>query len=142
VGIASSGLTISNIHRWYLTLTPPPLNPPSWVFAPVWSTLYLLMGISAWLIWRQAELPRRPRRALLAWGWQLGLNAIWAPVFFGLHQIAAALAVVLALFAAVAWTLVKFLPLSRTAGLLLVPYLAWVGFASYLNAGFWWLNHT
>jgi tryptophan-rich sensory protein len=102
--------------------------------------LYVLMAIAAWLVWRQHEPWRRSRSALTLWSLQLAVNSAWTPVFFGLHQIAAGLAVMVAMLAAIAWTITRFWPLNRLAGALLLPYLAWVSFATYLNAGFWWLN--
>lgn len=121
---------------WYLSLTAPPGTPPSWLFAPIWTVLYLLMGVAAWLVWCQPG----HRRALLLWGWQLLLNAIWNPVFFGLHAPGAALAIILALVMLLGVTIVAFARVSRPAALLLLPYFAWACYASYLNAGFWWLN--
>jgi tryptophan-rich sensory protein len=98
------------------------------------------MAVAAWLVWR---LPAGAggQLALTFWGVQLAVNALWTPVFFGLRLIAPALGVVIFLFAAVAITCGAFWRLNRPAAILLMPYLAWVGFASYLNAGFWWLNH-
>jgi tryptophan-rich sensory protein len=141
VGASGSGITATNVHHWYLSLSPPPLTPPNWLFGPVWGVLYVLMGVAAWLIWRQADLFSQQRRALAAWGWQLGINALWVPVFFGLHLMVPALGVILVLAGAITLTIRKFWPLSRVAALLMLPYLAWAGFATYLNAGFWWLNH-
>jgi tryptophan-rich sensory protein len=141
VGICASFPVAMNVHNWYLTLKPPPLNPPNWLFAPVWAVLYVMMGVAAWLVWRQPDVQSRHHKALTVWGWQLALNALWTPVFFGLHLLLAAFAVICALFAMVAVTIFRCIPLNKGAVLLLAPYLAWVGFASYLNGGYWWLNH-
>lgn len=141
VGVSGSFATAMNIHHWYLSLTPPPLNPPNWLFGPVWTVLYVMMGTAAWLVWRLPDVQSRDHGALTAWGWQLAINALWAPVFFGLHLILLGLAVVLGMFAAISITILRFRPLSGKAALLMLPYLAWTGFAAYLNAGFWWLNH-
>ncbi len=139
VGLEAARFTIPSISGWYAGLIRPPLSPPNWLFGPVWTALYALMAVAAWLIWR---LPADSggEVALTFWGVQLAVNALWTPVFFGLRLIAPALAVVLLLFAAVALTCGAFWRLNRPAAILLMPYLAWVGFASYLNAGFWWLN--
>jgi len=130
-GIATAG----GVKTWYLTLVRPPLTPPEWIFGPVWTTLYVMMGTAAWLVWRRGR-----RDALRLWGWQLLANAIWSPVFFALHSPGAALAVILALLLLVAMTAYTFVHIHRGAGLLMMPYLGWVCFATYLNVGFWWLN--
>ncbi len=140
VGFSAAGITFTNVATWYAILVHPPLSPPNWLFGPVWTVLYVLMAIAAWLVWRQHEPWRRSRSALTLWSLQLAVNSAWTPVFFGLHQIAAGLAVMVAMLAAIAWTITRFWPLNRLAGALLLPYLAWVSFATYLNAGFWWLN--
>ena len=138
VGVAGGGVTAVNVRAWYMSLSPPPATPPNAVFAPVWTLLYAMMAVAAWLVWRHPDGHRRG--ALALWGWQLLLNAAWAPLFFGLHLILPALGVILALLVLVALTVAKFLRVDRAAALLMLPYLAWVGFAGYLNAGFWWLN--
>ncbi len=132
-------ITAQSVGTWYQDLAKPAFNPPDWLFAPVWTTLYLLMAVSAWRVWRQAGL-RGGRTALVAFGVQLALNLVWSTAFFGLRMPGAALVVVLLLLAAIAVTLRLFWTADRTAGLLLVPLLAWVGFATVLNAAIWWLN--
>ena len=139
VGISGGGVMAVSVRAWYLSLNPPPATPPNAVFAPVWMVLYVLIAIAAWLVWRHPEGERRG--ALTLWGWQLLLNAVWAPLFFGLHLMLPALGVIGALLVAVALTVRRFLAVDRAAALIMLPYLAWVGFAGYLNAGFWWLNH-
>ncbi len=133
-------VTASSIGTWYAGLERPPGNPPNAVFGPVWTLLYALMGIAFALIWHRAPAGPAKRRALAAFAVQLVLNLAWTPVFFGLHQLAAALAVIGLLLLAILVTLFRFFPLDRTAGILLVPYLLWVGYATYLNAGFLVLN--
>jgi len=137
---AVGGLVQTGSAGWYRGLVKPPFNPPAWVFGPVWTLLYLMMAVAAWRVW-----PLRPRPGgRLAVGLflgQLALNAAWTPVFFGLHRIAAALGVLLALWAALGACVVAFLRLDRLAGQLLLPYWAWVSFAGILNASLWWLNH-
>jgi benzodiazapine receptor len=123
---------------WYRELPRPSWAPPGWVFGPVWITLYALMGLAAWLVWR-AQPSSAARRAALAWfAAQLALNAAWTPVFFGLRSLAGGLAVIVALWAAIAVTIVRFRPVSAAAAWLLAPYLAWVTFAGALNAALWW----
>lgn len=115
--------------------------PPAFVFAPVWATLYASIGVSAWLVWRRMDVAaHRKRAALLAWGWQLGANAVWPPVFFGLHAPGAGFLVLTVLLVAVAVTIRAFWRLDRAAALLLVPYFGWCCFATYLDVGFWRLN--
>ncbi len=142
-GAATGAVTAGNIASWYRPLVRPPGAPPDWVFAPVWTVLYVAMGVAAWRVWRLgAGTPERRRGydALLLWGWQLAINALWPAVFFGLHAPAAGLAVILALLALIGLTIRAFARIDRPAAALLVPYLAWCGYATYLNAGFWWLN--
>jgi tryptophan-rich sensory protein len=140
VCVAGSGMTLRDVHLWYLSLTPPPFCPPDWVFAPVSLCLGILIALAAWLIWRQPDVRWAHHRALTVWGWQLGVSALWTPLFFGLHLVLPALAVATALFAGVLLTVVKFRRLNVVAAALMLPSLAWIGFSVYLNAGFWWLN--
>ncbi len=122
---------------WYTTLTRPPLNPPAWVFGPVWSMLYLAMAVAAWRVWRTGPGRSLP---LVFWGVQLGLNALWSALFFGAHRMGLALVEILLLWAAIAVTTLLFFRAQSGAGWLMVPYLLWVSFAAYLNAGYWYLN--
>ncbi len=140
VGFSAAGITFDNVLSWYAGLARPPLSPPNWLFGPVWTVLYVLMAVSAWLVWRQREPWRRSRSALTFWCLQLAVNSAWTPVFFGLHQLAAGLAVMVVMLSAVVTTILRFWPVNRLAGAMLLPYLGWVSFATYLNAGFWWLN--
>lgn len=138
VGTASGGVTAHAVRTWYLSLTRPPLTPPGWVFGPVWTVLYVLIGIAGWLAWRR----NGAGRAIRLWGWQLLVNALWSPAFFGLHQPGLALAVIAVMLLLIALTIRAFFRLSRRAAWLMAPYFAWTCFAAYLNAGFWWLNHA
>ena len=133
-------ITASSIGSWYAALERPPGVPPNAVFGPVWSVLYALMGISFALIWHRAPSGPTKRHALAAFFIQLLLNLAWTPVFFGAHQLAAALVVIVLLILAIVVTIVRFRPLDRLAAGLLVPYLLWVCYATYLNAGFAVLN--
>ena len=119
------------LDSWYDGLDKPSFNPPSWVFGPVWTTLYLLMAVAAWLVWRSDD--RRRRTALALFGLQLALNAVWSPLFFGARRPGWALAELALLWVAVAATASWFWVIDRRAGALLVPYLAWVSFAAVLN---------
>jgi len=129
-------MTARSVQGWYLSLVRPPLTPPNFLFGPVWSVLYLMIGVAGWLVWRR----QGAGRALRIWGWQLAVNAAWSPVFFGLQRIGLALAVAAALVATVALTVRAFARVHRPAAWMMAPYLAWTCFAAYLNAGFWWLN--
>lgn len=125
--------------EWYAGLNKPSWNPPSWVFGPAWTLLYTLMAVAAWLVWKQGGWGRQ-RRPLVLYFIQLALNAAWTPVFFGAHQMGAALAVIMALWLAILLTLISFWRVRLSAGLLLVPYLAWVTFATTLNFTLWRMN--
>ncbi len=138
-GVVGSFFTISSVGTWYNTLVHPPLNPPSWVFGPVWTTLYILMGLAAFLVWRDGRRASR-RRALVVFCLQLALNALWSVVFFGMHWPLGGLVVIAAMWLAIVWTMLLFAKVSRPAVRLLWPYLAWVSFASYLNLAIWLLN--
>jgi len=140
---AISGLggwaTAGSVSTWYPTLAKPSFNPPNWVFAPVWSTLYLMIALAGWRAWRRSGGAER-RLALTAYGVQLGLNLSWSFVFFGAQLIGPALAVIVALLAAILVNARLFWRIDRAAGALLVPYAAWVAFATLLNAALWRLN--
>ncbi len=136
---AGSAWTSSSVDTWYAQLHKPALNPPNWIFGPVWSVLYLCMATSAWLVWRVAGWSGG-RYALVLFFVQLGLNVTWSALFFGLRLPGAALVEVLVLLLAIIATAISFLPFSRTAFWLLIPYAAWVSFASHLNAEIWRLN--
>jgi translocator protein len=124
---------------WYAQLDKPSWNPPGWIFGPVWTALYTMMAIAAWLVWRRGGFAGAPV-ALALFGAQLVLNAMWSWLFFGLHRPALALVDIVALLVAIAATIVAFWQHSRPAALLLVPYLGWVGFATALNLTLWRLN--
>ena len=125
--------------EWYAALRKPSWNPPGWIFGPVWSALYTMMAVAAWLVWQRGGFvaQRRPLALFLA---QLGLNAAWTPLFFGLHWPGVAFAEILLLGLAIAWTITLFWRVQRAAAYLLMPYLAWVSFAAVLNGTLWRLN--
>ena len=125
--------------EWYAALQKPSWNPPGWIFGPVWSALYAMMAVAAWLVWRRGGFATQRRPLALFLG-QLTLNAAWTPLFFGLHRPGIAFAEIILLWLAIAATLVVFRPVNRVAAWLLAPYLAWVGFAAVLNFTLWRLN--
>jgi len=124
---------------WYEELQKPAWNPPGWIFGPVWTVLYATMAVAAWMIWRRGGF-RAQRRALLLFLTQLALNAVWTPLFFGLHDPALAFVDIVLLWIALAATIAAFWPVHRGAAMLLGPYLAWVSFAAFLNFTIWQLN--
>ena len=131
--------TAASVGTWYQVLHKPSFNPPDWIFAPVWSALYLMIAIAGWRVWRRAA-GNEARLALTAYAVQLALNLSWSFVFFGARLIGPALAVIAALLAAILANAFLFWRLERAAGALLVPYAAWVCFATLLNAALWRLN--
>ena len=137
VGGVSGYFTAGGVRDWFPTLVKPSFNPPSWVFAPVWTLLYIMMGVAAWLVWRQGG---DVNFALALFFIQLTLNFLWSFLFFNLHRLDLALIDITTLWIGIAATLFAFWQIDTRAGLLLVPYLAWVSFASLLNASFWRLN--
>lgn len=139
-GVIGSVFTISAIPTWYAMLAKPALNPPAWVFGPVWTTLYLLMGIAAFLVWRNGWDGKGVKAALSLFAIQLILNALWSILFFGLHTPAWALVEIIAMWVVIVATIVAFAKISRPAAWLLVPYILWVSFALYLNWSIWRLN--
>ncbi len=132
-----SRATIPQLRAWYPSLRKPSWNPPNGVFGPVWTVLYLAMAIAAWLVWRRSG---DVAAALVLFAVQLTLNVAWSAVFFGERNVHRALVVIVALWLAIAATLVAFWPIDPVAGALLLPYLAWVTFASFLNRAIARLN--
>ena len=125
-GVIGSYFTISSIPTWYATLNKPIFSPPNWVFAPVWTTLYTLMGISLYLVWKKKKAPS------IFWI-QLFLNTTWSIIFFGMRNPALALVDIVVLWVAILITIKSFSKVNRLAGQLLIPYLFWVSFATVLN---------
>jgi translocator protein len=125
--------------EWYGTLKKPFWNPPGWIFGPVWAVLYTMMAVAAWLVWRQGGWGKQ-RKPLLIFLAQLAFNALWTPLFFGLHRPGVAFAEILLLWLAIAWTIAAFWRVRRAAAWLLTPYLVWVSFATMLNFVLWRLN--
>ena len=124
---------------WYAQLRKPTWRPPNWLFAPVWTVLYLMIALAGWLVWHAAGF-FGAGLALSLYAVQLLLNAAWTPVFFGLHRLDLGFAVIILLWLSIAATITAFAPVSAAAAWLMVPYLAWVSFASLLNFAVWQLN--
>ncbi len=139
-GIIGSVFTTPSIAGWYAGIIKPTLNPPAWVFGPVWTILFALMGIAAFLIWKKGLDRRDVRIALCIFIVQLVLNTLWSVIFFGFHSPAGALVEIVFLWLAIIATIIAFTKISRPAAWLLVPYILWVSFAVYLNYAIWVLN--
>lgn len=141
-GVIGGVFTASSVETWYATLSKPAFNPPNWLFSPVWITLYALMGIALFLVWRRGFPAEGVRSAISLFAVQLGLNTIWSILFFGLQWPLIAFIEILVLWGFILITLLKFAKISKAAGFLLVPYLLWVSFASVLNFFLWYLNRS
>jgi tryptophan-rich sensory protein len=139
VGGIGGFATSTSVREWYPLLEKPSWTPPDSLFGPVWTALYIMMGIAAWLVWRDAE-PTARRPALLIFGIQLVLNAAWSVLFFGMRNPGLAAIEIVALWWAIVATMVSFSRIRPLAAGLLAPYLAWVTFASALNFAIWHLN--
>jgi tryptophan-rich sensory protein len=139
-GLLGSLVTITGSGSWYESLVKPAFNPPSWVFAPAWTTLYILMGIALFLVIMEGRKGSDVRIPLVLFGIQLVLNAIWSFAFFGLESPLAGVIVILLLWVFIAATMVTFYPVRKLATVLLIPYILWVSFASVLNYSIYILN--
>ena len=139
-GAIGSIFTRQAIPTWYATLEKPVFNPPNWLFAPVWTLLYIMMGIAAFLVWRKGLENRQVRVALIVFLVQLVLNALWSVAFFGLESPLFGVVVIAALWVAILLTVLKFYRISLAASALMWPYLLWVTFAAVLNSSIWLLN--
>ncbi len=139
-GAIGSIFTADAIPGWYATLNKPSFNPPNWLFGPVWTALYIMMGISLFLIWKEGTGNTLVRPALTIFIAQLILNLLWSIVFFGMQSISGGLVIIILLWIAIVFTITKFYKISSVAGILLIPYLLWVTFASVLNFFFYRLN--
>ena len=135
-GALGAAVTAPAIPGWYAGLAKPSFNPPNWLFAPVWTALYILMAIAAWLVWRRGNA----RTPLMLFALQLVLNSIWSLLFFDRHRIDLALIDIVLLLGTIVVTALAFRRRSAIAALLLMPYLAWVSFATVLNFAIWRLN--
>jgi tryptophan-rich sensory protein len=131
--------TTPEIEGWYKTIEMPSWNPPDYIFGPVWTTLYVMMAVAAWMVWKQDGF-KAAAAPLMLFAVQLGLNVAWSWIFFGMHQPGWAFAEIVILWLAIVATTIAFFQKSKVAGGLMVPYLAWVSFASVLNFTIWRLN--
>lgn len=142
VGAVSGTATVQSVSSWYPTLAKPPFNPPAWIFGPVWTMLYIMMGVAAFVVWQRGWGSAGVRAAITAFAVQLVLNGLWSILFFGLRSPGLALIEIVVLWLAIAATAVLFWRVATVAGALIVPYLLWVSFAAVLNASIWWLNRA
>jgi translocator protein len=133
VGFIGSVVTTPAIPEWYQTINKPSFNPPNWIFAPVWTTLYILMGIAFSLVWGKGFKSKKNKSALYFFLAQLVLNFIWSFLFFGLHNPLLAFIEIILLWISILYTIIRFWKISKPAGYLLIPYILWVSFASFLN---------
>lgn len=141
VGYLSSITTQSSINTWYPTLIKPSFNPPNWLFAPVWTLLFIMMGIAAGMIWNHLENQKElVKKALLFFTVQLLLNALWSYLFFGLNNVLLALIEIVLLWLIIYETFYIFKKIDKKAAYLFIPYLIWVGFAAVLNGSIYYLN--
>ena len=140
IGFVGSFVTRDSVSTWYAELSRPSFTPPDWTFGVVWPILYVMMGISAFLIWNEGFDKREVKVALGIFGLQLILNGLWTPIFFGLHLIGVALIEIIMMWAAILLTIISFWKISKSAALLLLPYILWVRFAVILNASLFLLN--
>jgi tryptophan-rich sensory protein len=140
IGFVASLFTRPQIAGWYNTLNKPPFNPPPWIFAPVWTCIYILIAIAAYMVWQRRDASTNYLTARAVYVIQLALNFSWSIVFFGLHAIAGALLVIILLWISISLNIRWFGKLSKTAGWLLLPYFLWVSFATLLNFSIYLLN--
>jgi len=139
-GFVGSVATMPSIPTWYASLQKPPFNPPNWIFGPVWTTLFIMMGVAAFLVWDKGLEKKEVRVALAIFGIQLLLNVFWSVLFFGMQSPLYAFIDIIALWASILATIIYFYKISATAGYLLIPYILWVSFASILNLSIAILN--
>ena len=141
VGASGAVFTFQGLQSWYGSLVRPGIAPPNWLFGPVWTTLFALMGVAAWLVWRRADRePAAVRLAIAVFAVHFAFNLGWSAAFFALQAIGLGLAVILVLWALIVLTIWTFARVDRRAAYLLLPYLLWVSFAALLNYRFWVLN--
>lgn len=139
-GAIGSVFTYPAIPVWYAALNKPFFNPPNWIFGPVWTILYIMMGASAYIIWKKRKESTEATKGLVIFAGQLFLNTMWSVVFFGYKDIFFALLVIILLWALILMCMIQFNKLSRNAMLLLIPYIVWVSFATLLNTAVWLMN--
>jgi tryptophan-rich sensory protein len=140
IGGLGGFFTFESVKTWYITLNKPALNPPNWIFGPVWTTLYVLMGIASFLVWQKRKENPLYKKAIAFYLVQLVLNLMWSFLFFYQQQVGLALAEIILLWLVIATNGYLFYKINKTAGLLFVPYLLWVSFATYLTYAIYTLN--
>ena len=140
VGFLSGFATQSSVDNWYATLNKPDFNPPNWIFGPVWTVLYIMMGVAAGIVWSKGLHHIWVKTALYHFSFQLIFNAMWSVVFFGFQELFWAMLVILVLLALILLTMRSFQVVSKTAAFLLIPYFLWVSFATLLNYKIWMMN--
>ena len=140
VGFTSSLFNETGEGSWYTSIKKPEWNPPGWVFAPVWTTLYIMMGFALFLVWKSKADSKQESKAIIFWIIQMVLNFFWTFIFFGQQQIAGALIEIILLWFAILITIFLFARIDKLAAWLLVPYISWVSFAALLNLAIWQLN--
>lgn len=139
-GLIGTIFTMDSIPTWYAALNKPSFNPPNWLFGPVWTVLYLMMGISLFIVWKEDLKNKVVKSAFTVFMIQLFLNTIWSIVFFGMQSLSGGLIIIILLWIMILITILKFMKISRVAGILLIPYLLWVSFATFLNFSILKLN--
>lgn len=139
-GFIGSLFTTPAITTWYATLTKPSFNPPNWIFAPVWTTLFILMGLALYLVWSRGLAERKNKIAFWLFRIHLLVNIFWSVAFFGLHNPGLAFGIIVVLWLMIAYLITIFYEINKKAGWLLLPYLLWVSFATLLNFAIWRLN--
>ena len=140
IGFTSSYFTVTSVGSWYKTIQVPSWNPQNWVFGPVWTTLYILMGISLFLVWKSEVNAHVKKTAIILFAVQLALNFFWSFIFFNQHQIGWAFAEIMLLWLMILLTIFSFAKISNVSAWFLVPYISWVSFAAILNYTIWRLN--
>ncbi|MFH1325934.1 MAG: TspO/MBR family protein [Candidatus Falkowbacteria bacterium] len=139
-GLVGSLFTTPAIPTWYAGLAKPEFSPPNWIFGPVWFLLYILMGVSIYLIWQKIEKNKKAKQAMLLFWIHLFFNAVWSIIFFGLQNPGLAFVNIIIIWLLIIILMIKFWKISKLAAYLLIPYLLWVSFASALNYFIWYLN--
>jgi translocator protein len=140
VGFTSGFFTVTSVGSWFQTINKPSWNPPGWIFGPVWTTLYVFMGISLYLVWKSDACVMLKKTAISLFALQMILNFFWSLIFFNQHQVGWALVEIIALWFFILLTIFAFAQVNKTAAWLLVPYISWVSFAMILNYAIWKLN--
>ena len=140
VGALAGFFTSSSVDGWFTTVIKPSFNPPNWLFAPVWTTLYIMMGIAFYLVWKSKGNEKIKKSAIILFSFQLALNFLWSFIFFYAHQPGWALVDIAALWVLIFFTIIWFGKISPVAAWLLVPYICWVSFATVLNYAIWKIN--